>query len=493
MDEIKMFASLRPEGSSIDVLVREQLREELFGTPNGARTEADALGETPTATDGSNGTADLFVLDDERSSRRGGRRSPLLAVVAAAALVVGVVGVWSVVTRPANSEPAATPPEFVSLMPSDLVPPRPVIDDPAWTLTYLIDDSYDAAIGAVYATNSRFDGPSAVVEMLSDADGGGSIELGPTANVSIGSAVGTSSSDDGAAVVEWIDGQGNRMRVFGVSLAIDTVVEIARTVTVENGRAVFAQLPDGLVAADAAVVDSLGRKVEYQFTGPGSETLDVRTYAGGAFVNRGRVAGEERTEMSVGGEKFLVADQGEGRSRFNVIRGFWAWEFDSAGFASADESLAFLSAIRVVDEQTWQTTLPPSIAGSGNRAADVDALLVDVPVPTNFDADALRNSDSFESRYQFVAAVSGSLVCGWLGIWFDAEAAADPAGMLDAATALASSRSWSMLLEIADQGGWSQVVWEWADAVNGGPGIGSGAGPQPPSRDAARSGLGCQF
>ena len=493
MDEIKMFASLRPEGSSIDVLVREQLREELFGTPNGARTEADALGETPTATDGSNGTADLFVLDDERASRRGGRHSSLLAVAAAAALVVGVVGVWSVVTRPANSEPAAPPSEPVVLTPSDLAPPRPVIDDPAWTLTYLSDDNSDAAIGAVYATNSKFDGPSAVVEIRSDANSAASIELGPTATVSIGPAVGTTSSDDSAAVVEWTDGQGNRLRVFGVSLAVDTVVEIARTVTVENGRAVFAELPDGFVAAAAALVDSLGRSVEYQFTGPGTETLDVRTYAGGAFANRSRVAGEERVVMPMGSEKFLVADQGEGRSRFNVIRGFWAWEFDSAGFSSADESLAFLSAIRVVDEQTWQTTLPPSIAGSGDRAADVDALLIGVPVPTNVDADALRDSDSFESRYQFIAAVSGSVACGWLDLWFDAETAGDQAGMGGAATALASSRSWAMLLEIADQGGWSQAVWGWADAVNGGPGIASGAGPQPPTRDAARSGLGCQF
>ena len=484
MDEIEMFASLRPEGSSIDVLVREQLREELFGT----RT-----GEAPTETAGSNGRADLFVLADERASRRGGRRSPFLAVAAAVALVVGVVGVWSVVTRPANSEPAATPPDFVSLTPSDLAPPRPVIDDPAWTLTYLSDDSYGAAIGAVFATNSKFDGPSAVVETWSDADGGGSIELGPTASVSIGSSVGTSSSDDRAAVVEWTDGQGNRLRVFGVSLAIDTVVEIARTVTVENGRAVFAELPDGLVAADAAVVDSLGRSIEYQFTGPGTETLDVRTYTGGAFADRGRVAGENRTVMASGREVFLVADQGEGRYRSNVIRGFWAWEFDSAGFASADESLAFLSAIQVADEQTWQSALPSSIAGSGTRAADVDALLVDVPLPPNVDVEALRDSDSSESRYQFIAAVSGSVACGWLDVWFDAETAGDQAGMLDAATALASSRGWPMLLEVADQGGWSQVVWEWADAVNGGPGIGSGAGPQPPTRDAARSGLGCQF
>ena len=493
MDEIEMFASLRPEGSSFDVMVREQLRGELFGTRSGDRRNVTARGETPSATDGSDGRADLFVLDDERASRRGGRRSPFLAVAATVALVVAAVGVWSVVTRPANSEPAATPPAFVSLTPSDLAPPRPVIDDPAWTLTYLSDDSYDAAIGAVFATNSKFDGPSAVVETVSDADGDGSLELGPKASVSIGSSVGTTSSDDSAAVVEWTDAQGNMLRVFGVGIGIDMVVEIARTVTVQNGRAVFAELPDGLVAAEAAVVDSLGRTIEYQFTGPGGETVDVRTYAGGAFAHRGRVAGENRTVMEVGGEEFLVADQGDGRFRLNVVRGFWALEFDAAGFASADQSLAFVSAIRVVDEQTWQSALPSSFVGDGNRAAVVSELLVDVPLPPNVDVADLGTVESSESRFQFIAAISGSVVCGWLDFWFDAEAAGDLAAMSGAATALATSRSWPMLLEIADQGGWSQVVWEWADAVNGGPGIASGGGPQPPTRDAARSALGCQF
>lgn len=48
-----------------------------------------------------------------------------------------------------------------------------------------------------------------------------------------------------------------------------------------------------------------------------------------------------------------------------------------------------------------------------------------------------------------------------------------------------------MLAEIADQGGWSGAVWEWSDAVDGGPGVGTGNGPVPPARDLAESGLGC--
>ena len=119
-------------------------------------------------------------------------------------------------------------------------------------------------------------------------------------------------------------------------------------------------------------------------------------------------------------------------------------------------------------------------------------MLVDVPLPPNVDVDALRASDSSESRYQFIVAASGLPVCGWLDVWFDADAARDLTGMDDAAVALASSRRWSMLLEIAGQGGWSQAVWEWARAVNGGSGIASSARPRPPRRDAVRSALGCQ-
>jgi hypothetical protein len=50
-----------------------------------------------------------------------------------------------------------------------------------------------------------------------------------------------------------------------------------------------------------------------------------------------------------------------------------------------------------------------------------------------------------------------------------------------------------MLVELEPQGGWSSAIWEWSDAVNNGPGVGTGAGYVPPTRDLAQSGLGCEF
>jgi hypothetical protein len=63
----------------------------------------------------------------------------------------------------------------------------------------------------------------------------------------------------------------------------------------------------------------------------------------------------------------------------------------------------------------------------------------------------------------------------------------------EASAALATSRDWPMLLEIADQGGWSDELWLHADAVNGGEGVMTGNGPVPPTRDEANSALGCSI
>jgi hypothetical protein len=50
-----------------------------------------------------------------------------------------------------------------------------------------------------------------------------------------------------------------------------------------------------------------------------------------------------------------------------------------------------------------------------------------------------------------------------------------------------------MLAEIADRGGLSDVLWQHADAVNGGEGVLTGAGPTAPTRDEANSALGCEI
>ena len=51
------------------------------------------------------------------------------------------------------------------------------------------------------------------------------------------------------------------------------------------------------------------------------------------------------------------------------------------------------------------------------------------------------------------------MVCGWIERWL----AGDP----KAAAALASSRDWPLLRQMDAEGDYPEVVWQYADAVNG--------------------------
>jgi hypothetical protein len=64
-----------------------------------------------------------------------------------------------------------------------------------------------------------------------------------------------------------------------------------------------------------------------------------------------------------------------------------------------------------------------------------------------------------------------------------------PRKQAEAAAALATSHTWKMLNEIKDQGDWAEVLWQHADAVNGGEGVMTGGGSQPPTRAEAEGAL----
>ena len=87
----------------------------------------------------------------------------------------------------------------------------------------------------------------------------------------------------------------------------------------------------------------------------------------------------------------------------------------------------------------------------------IAAMLKDIPIPPGFRAPA--GSDATRDRYQLGAAVAGAVVCGWIERWL----AGDP----KAAAALASSRGWPLLHQMDAEGDFPEVVWQYADAVNG--------------------------
>ncbi|MFF5056280.1 hypothetical protein ACFY1S_24170 [Micromonospora sp. NPDC000663] len=132
-----------------------------------------------------------------------------------------------------------------------------------------------------------------------------------------------------------------------------------------------------------------------------------------------------------------------------------------------------------VDARTWLGALPPEIVVPDRVQARAAEVLADVPVPPGFDVAELADVGVNDS-YQFGAAVTSRVGCGWIAEWERARGSGDEAAVRRAADALRSSHGWRVLHEMNESGDWPEVFWEYADEV--------AAGSVP---DGYRQGLGC--
>jgi hypothetical protein len=133
------------------------------------------------------------------------------------------------------------------------------------------------------------------------------------------------------------------------------------------------------------------------------------------------------------------------------------------GNGARAEFEALARSLGPVDAATWSAALPPgSYARSSDRVAQV---LEGVPLAPGQTIDAIRAElPDVANDYQLTAEATGAVVCGWIRSWVSAP---DDAARAAAVAALDSSRSWASLQAIADEGGWSGVVWDYADAMAG--------------------------
>jgi hypothetical protein len=234
----------------------------------------------------------------------------------------------------------------------------------------------------------------------------------------------------------------------------------------------------------------------YAFEHADGRSLDVNTIPGGEEGFAARIGDEERVVVGAWHVLDYAATNQDGRDvgryRADSLRGEWTYEFDGMPFDSLDAFMTTVTGAHAVGATEWEQTLPEGFVSGSDQVATAVVLLRDVPLPDGFDIDSL-NDGTTNSRYQFITRVSGAVTCAWLDQWFTGRETGDAALQQDAAAALATSRDWTMLTEIADQGGWSDEVWQHADAVNGGEGVLTGAGPQPPSREEANSALSCEI
>lgn len=120
-----------------------------------------------------------------------------------------------------------------------------------------------------------------------------------------------------------------------------------------------------------------------------------------------------------------------------------------------------------VDEETWLAAMPDTTVVPSDRAAVVDAMVEDVPMHPDANIEQFRGADRVSDRYQLGARVTAAVACSWIRQWVEGRAMGDDRAVRDAVEAMESSRSWAILREMEPQGGWSEVVWEYADAMAG--------------------------
>ncbi len=125
------------------------------------------------------------------------------------------------------------------------------------------------------------------------------------------------------------------------------------------------------------------------------------------------------------------------------------------------------ATIEEVDVEAWLDAMPASVITPAERDSAVVDVSAGIPVPPGFDMTVFESA-GVSDRYQLGAQVTGAVACAWLDIWVDAEASGDPVAMAQAAEAMATSRSWPILLEMDAEGYFPEVLWRYADAVAAG-------------------------
>jgi hypothetical protein len=130
-----------------------------------------------------------------------------------------------------------------------------------------------------------------------------------------------------------------------------------------------------------------------------------------------------------------------------------------------EERLGWLNK---VDSQTWLDAMPAKVVQAADHDTTVREMLEGIPVPATFKPSRVPDEGLTTNRYQVGAAVTGTVSCLWFRQWGEARRSGDRAAAAEAEEAMATSRGWPILREMAKDGAYPDVIWELAgDMANG--------------------------
>ena len=135
--------------------------------------------------------------------------------------------------------------------------------------------------------------------------------------------------------------------------------------------------------------------------------------------------------------------------------------------AAFEERLGWLTR---VDSQTWLDAMPAKVVKAADHDAAVREMLKGIPVPEGFKPSQIPDENLTTNRYQVGASVAGIVSCLWFRQWGEARRTGDRAAEAEAERAMATSRRWAILREMAKDGAYPQTVWELTAAMPSGRG-----------------------
>jgi hypothetical protein len=167
--------------------------------------------------------------------------------------------------------------------------------------------------------------------------------------------------------------------------------------------------------------------------------------------------------------EFFVNQGGPGNRQMIALwsEGGYTLELRAAvpDLGAFEERLGWLTK---VDSQTWLDAMPAKVVKAADHDATVREMLEGIPVPAAFKPSRVPDEGLTTNRYQVGAAVAGTVSCLWFRQWGQARRTGDSAAAVEAEKAMATSRRWTILREMAKDGAYPEVVWELAaDMPNG--------------------------
>jgi len=127
-----------------------------------------------------------------------------------------------------------------------------------------------------------------------------------------------------------------------------------------------------------------------------------------------------------------------------------------------------LSWLKRVGSQTWLDAMPPSVVKSADHDAVVREMLKGIPLPSTFRPSNVPGEGLTTDRYQVGAAVTATVSCLWFRQWGQARRNGDRAAELEAEKAMATSRHWPVLRELAKDGAYPATIWKLAEEMPSG-------------------------